>query len=319
MKKRHPAIARLLTVARGLDIQSQLIYQEQEHFYFKLEHQGRFVYVIDNNLFRNLEVFSTQHIDAKDFVKSVLKEKKIKTPRGFLAGSFSQLKSGLKISGLDFPLVVKPDQANRGRGVAVNILTWSELRQAFKIAQTAGASAKVLVEEYFFGSDYRLLTLENKLIGCFKRICPQIIGDGKQTVRQLINQQFTQDRPVHLDWEVKKNLAKQKLTWQSIPSAGREIRLRENASVSTGGGVEIIPLNKIASRFKKIALDCAREFQVQFCGVDILASDISNPRADYRVIELNNNPGFSHSFEAPNISGGVPVTKLLLKTIFHLK
>jgi len=45
----------------------------------------------------------------------------------------------------------------------------------------------VLVERFLPGSDYRLLVVGERLVAAARREPPLVIGDGKHTVRQLVD------------------------------------------------------------------------------------------------------------------------------------
>jgi cyanophycin synthetase len=98
------------------------------------------------------------------------------------------------------PVVVKPQDGNQGKGVAVNLSTREQIEAAYAIAFEV--SDEVLVERYIPGHDYRLLVVGDKLIAAARRDPPLVIGDGVHNIRQLVervNQRpATRRRPRHL-------------------------------------------------------------------------------------------------------------------------
>ena len=83
------------------------------------------------------------------------------------------------------PVVVKPRDGNQGKGVTVNVSTQAEVMAAYEVADEYGGD--VLVERYLPGSDYRLLVVGDRLVAAARREPPMVIGDGKHTVRQLVD------------------------------------------------------------------------------------------------------------------------------------
>jgi cyanophycin synthetase len=81
------------------------------------------------------------------------------------------------------PVVVKPQDGNQGKGVAVNLSTREQIEAAYAIAEV---SDEVLVERYLPGHDYRLLVVGDKLIAAARRDPPLVIGDGVHSIRQLV-------------------------------------------------------------------------------------------------------------------------------------
>lgn len=84
------------------------------------------------------------------------------------------------------PVVVKPRDGSQGRGVAVNIETRERVIQAFEVAEEI--SSEVIVERYIPGHDFRLLVVGGNLVAASRRDPPQVTGDGRHTIRQLVEQ-----------------------------------------------------------------------------------------------------------------------------------
>ena len=61
----------------------------------------------------------------------------------------------------------------------------ADVRSAYAVAENYGS--EVLVERYLPGSDYRLLVVGERLVAASRREPPLVIGDGKHTVRQLVD------------------------------------------------------------------------------------------------------------------------------------
>ena len=57
---------------------------------------------------------------------------------------------------IGFPVVVKPLNANHGRGVSINLSDDDEVATAFNEAQEVGTSRAVLIESYLTGFDHRM-------------------------------------------------------------------------------------------------------------------------------------------------------------------
>jgi cyanophycin synthetase len=82
------------------------------------------------------------------------------------------------------PVVVKPQDGNQGKGVAVNLGTREQIEAAYAIAFEV--SDEVLVERFLPGHDYRLLVVGDKLIAAARRDPPLVIGDGVHSIGQLV-------------------------------------------------------------------------------------------------------------------------------------
>ena len=70
--------------------------------------------------------------------------------------------------------------------MAVNIETRERVIQAFEVAEEI--SSEVIVERYIPGHDFRLLVVGGNLVAASRRDPPQVTGDGRHTIRQLVEQ-----------------------------------------------------------------------------------------------------------------------------------
>lgn len=305
-----------------LGVDYQIIFKEGNNYYFRLIYKKQVVYVKNAQFFNLLDKPSAHFVENKELVKKALGQKKIKVPSGIITADFSKLSKALRQKKIKYPLVIKPITSVGGKGVTANIINKEDLLKAFSVARkNSHKKAPIIIEEYFPGQEYRLLILKGKFIACAERVRPQVKGDGQNSLEKLISQQvkvkgYGKDRFL-FDWEVKRNLKKQKVTLKSIIPKNKIIYLRENTNMSTGGlSVERTP--EVCAKFKKIAEICAKEFDVQLCGVDIITSDIGDPQADYRVIELNHNPGYHTVHITPDIGKSVDVNQKIIKAIFKI-
>ncbi len=222
------------------------------------------------------------------------------------------------------PVVVKPLDGNQGRGVAVNLSTREQLLAAFASAKAEGD--QVLVEKFAPGSDYRLLIINNQLVAAAKREPPQVTGDGRRTITELVAEvnkdprrgedHATSLNKIPLDEIAQGVLREQGLTIDSIPAAGQLVLLRRNANLSTGGAatdVTDIVHPEVVAR----AIDAVRMVGLDIAGVDIVATDISMPLENQGavIVEVNAAPGLRMHLE-PSFGKGRPVGEAIVNMMF---
>lgn len=82
--------------------------------------------------------------------------------------------------------MVKPVNGNHGRGITANVKDWDTAVTAF--AQAKDVSRTVIIEKYITGEDYRLLVINYKLVAAALRKPAHVVGDGKSTIQQLIDE-----------------------------------------------------------------------------------------------------------------------------------
>ena len=203
---------------------------------------------------------------------------------------------------LGWPVVVKPSNRDQGEGVVPGIKDEALLRKAYAAAARLSPGA-VIVEKHVEGDDHRLLVVGGRLLMATRRIPAGISGDGVRTVSRLIETVNADPRRgsgkrsmmmrLVLDEEALACLAEQGFTPESIPAAGRFIRLRRTANISTGGTAEDVTAS-IHPDNRFLAGRAARIIGLDIAGVDFLCPDISRSWREVggAICEVNAQPGF---------------------------
>ncbi len=235
----------------------------------------------------------------KEDTKDLLEQFEIPIPKGEIVRSEEGLRDALRSVG--FPCVLKPVSGNHGRGITTNIQTEEDALIAFGPAQAV--SHKVIVERYITGDDYRLLVIDYKLVAAAKRTPAHVIGDGKSTVRGLVDEVNKDPRRGYGHEKVLTQitlndltlgiLAEQGLTPESVIPAGKFLKLKDTANLSTGGtATDVTDIVHPYNIF--MAERIARIVGLDICGIDIMTHDISQPLPDTggAVLEVNAGPGF---------------------------
>jgi len=234
----------------------------------------------------------------KLLTKQILTDYDIPVPVGDIA--YTEESAVQLARKIGMPVVVKPYDGNQGKGVVLNIRNEEQLRQAFRTA--LNFSNAVMVEEYVAGNDYRILVVGDKVSAVSQRFAACVIGDGKSSIRQLVQKEnrnplrgeghekpLTQLKIDDISMDL---LRKQGFTEESVPAKGQTVYLRENGNLSTGGTAadrtdQIHPYNA------QIAVQAAKAIGLDIAGIDITSPDISVPlyQNGGKVIEVNAAPG----------------------------
>ena len=90
-------------------------------------------------------------------------------------------------------MVLKPIDANHGRGVSLDLKTQAEVHAAFDIALREEENNEVIVEQFIVGEEHRLLVVGDKVVAASRGETVQIVADGVSTVEQLIDVQVNTD------------------------------------------------------------------------------------------------------------------------------
>lgn len=259
----------------------------------------------------NTGCIATETADDKFETKALLKTAQIPVPRGIVCTSVNDLPDAIKEIG--FPVVLKPLNANQGRGVTVAVESLEKAEKAFIHARHY--SKDILVEQFVEGHDHRLLVIGGKLIAASRRQPAHVVGDGEHTISELISK--TNREPgrgegheslltkISADCDTENILKKQNYTLESVLPPGETVILKSTANLSTGGAAtdvtsEVHPANVfMAERIAAIiALD--------ICGIDLIAKDLQTPLTENggAVIEVNAAPGLRMHLSPTNENPG---------------
>ena len=84
------------------------------------------------------------------------------------------------------PVIVKPQIGSRSRHTVTNINTFADFKEGVAIA--GKISPHLVVEEHLHGNVCRATLVGGVLAGFYKGQAPHIVGDGKKTIRELIEE-----------------------------------------------------------------------------------------------------------------------------------
>ncbi|MGL4742609.1 MAG: cyanophycin synthetase [Sarcina sp.] len=257
----------------------------------------------------------------KLLTKNILEANSLPVARGARVTNTIELLK--EASDIGYPLVLKPQFGSKGAGVYVNINNEKELLRSF--VELKSKTEDIIIEEFIDGRDYRVCVVDYKVVAVAHRTPPYVIGDGKKTIKELIdilNSDIRRgdghEKPltkIKLDEELDNYLKRKKLSINSIPIVDEKICLRENANISTGGFsedcTEIISKENI-----DICERTARAIGLDICGIDIATNNIEKSLNEYGVIiEVNAAPGI-RMHEFPTIGTKRDVANPILKTMY---
>lgn len=225
---------------------------------------------------------------------------------------------------LGYPVVVKPQYGNQGRGVLTHLRSPEQVRQAYAVA--AAISSHLMVEQHIEGADHRLLVVGGRLVAASLREPAQVIGDGIATIRQLVDRVNQDPRRsdghgtalslIKIDSVALGVLEEQGFTPDSVPAAGQKVLIRRNANLSTGGTATDVTDAVHPSTAAK-AVDAAKAVGLDVAGVDVVTVDISRPLEETRgaVVEVNAGPGLRMHLE-PSAGQPRPVGEAIVDSLF---
>lgn len=254
----------------------------------------------------------------KDLTKSLLEACGVPIPQGRAVDSASDAWDAAQDIGL--PVVVKPLDGNHGRGVFINLETQQEIEAAYAVAVDEGSG--VLVEKFIRGNEHRLLIVGGKLAAAAKGQTASVIGDGIQTVNELIATQLNSDprrgrgeeqplNPIRIDSAARLELKRQGFHADSVIPTGCEVLIQRNGNVAFDCTSDVHP--EVAA----MAALAAKAVGLDVAGIDLVAEDISKPLLDQgaAIVEVNAGPGLLMHLK-PAEGTPQPVGRAIIDHIF---
>jgi len=221
-------------------------------------------------------------------------------------------------------IVIKPTVQLGGKGVTIKPKDIEDVERAYinaKKYSKAKGTKKVIGEEFVSGENYRLLVLEDKVIGIVRRKSAFIIGNGKDSVEKLIEDKNIERKehllkPIVIDNEVRQRLDDLEIDMQYIPNENEELILRYNCNLSTGGTTQECSADT-HQYYKDLAIKSVKAIGSKFGGVDIITPDITKP-SKCVINEINYNPGLRLHYkvqEGEAVKVAIPVMEYIYKMI----
>src|SRR5690349_864001 len=200
-----------------------------------------------------------------------------------------------------YPVVVKPYNANHGRGISIYLSSAEQVRTAFEVAREHSRS--VIVESFIAGEDHRMLVINGELVAVAKRVPGHVVGDGRHTIEELVERVNQDPRRgvghekvltrLVFDHQAETMLARKGYTRETVPADGEQVFLRSTGNLSTGGTAtdltDLVHPDNIG-----MAVRAVKAIGLDVGGVDFLTSDITESYKEVggAICEVNAAPGF---------------------------
>ncbi len=205
------------------------------------------------------------------------------------------------IKKIGYPIVIKPLDGNHGKGASINVKTWEDALEGLTYAKKY--SRRVIVEKFITGFDFRVLIIDNKLVAAAKRVPAHVVGDGQNSIQQLIDSTNKDPRrgyghenvltQIEIDRDSEDLLEKLGYTVDTIPKKEEIVYLKSTANLSTGGtSVDVTDMMHPENIF--LCERISRVIGLDICGVDIMAENLTQPLKENGgcILEVNAAPGF---------------------------
>jgi len=211
---------------------------------------------------------------SKEKARNVFAQNNVPHAKGAIFFNPYKAYKFVKLNG--YPVVIKPNVSGYSRGSYFPINSHSELFSAIVKAKIWWPTT--VIEQYLLGKNYRVVATNEKLGSVIQRYPPFIIGNGKDSVSTLIDQEnvireqmklFPVMYPIKKSPLVIKHLKKQNLTLDDVPEEGNKIELFYRVALAPGGIVETVDQASITADNKKLFIDVVNMFGANVLGIDV--------------------------------------------------
>ena len=159
-------------------------------------------------------------------------------------------------------VVVKPNSRGSGNGIHF-------FKPGKKVPLKYVEDDNYFFERYAFGTNYRIIIYKGEIITIFERTIPNVVGNGKDSVRKLvnvINKTRSSKNSIILDSQIDDTY---------IPKLKETINCNNLCNYSTGGGVKNIDLSSIPSNTKDVFVKLSKDIGLPIFSIDLIATDIT--------------------------------------------
>lgn len=257
----------------------------------------------------------------KELTKLLLRSVGVPVPQGRVAHTVDEAWAAAQE--IDGAVVVKPRDANHGRGISFDLTTRQQIVSAFDLAlgENKAGTDGVIVEQHAHGQAHRLLVVGNRLIAAARGQNDVVFGNGRSTIAELVEelnrdprrgQNYTDPLDlISIGESLILQLKRQGLTTESVPAVGLKVVLKINGDLTTDVTCDVHPA--VAER----AVLAAQTVGLNIAGLDVVAEDIGRPLEEQGgvIIEVNAGPGLAMHV-APLYGQPQPVGDAIVELMF---
>jgi len=235
---------------------------------------------------------SGQLTRCKDITHKLLYSNDLPTPKTecFYNKSYNKKQAMRQISLLNFPVILKDARGSNSKGIFPFI---GNIEDAMKVLEEELPHYRSMIaQEMVTGKEYRILVLDDKVIGALEMIPPYALGDGFSTISKIIQErQNTTEQRTKFDEKLEQILKEQNVTLESIMSKN-EIAYIKKSSCLAEGGETMDVTDVVHGSIEEICVKASRVVGKHLVGIDVMCTDISQDISsqDFNIIEINGKP-----------------------------
>ena len=199
---------------------------------------------------------------------------------------------------IGLPVVVKPTDANHGRGISLELSEEKLIKDAWLMANEEGNG--VIVEKFIQGTEHRVLVINYQVVAVSRGELVYVEGNGQDTLRQLIEDQINSNPlrgweeycpldPVDFEYDPTAlfEVRRQGFEPESIVPANHKVLVQRNSNATEDCTDLIHP------EIARLCCLAARVIGLDVAGVDLLCEHINQAPKNQAlaIVEINAGPG----------------------------
>ena len=278
-------------IKRGMDMKQLIIFGKPVDIYL-VKIKGKKLYFNSLPIPERL-LKMKQNWDDKYILKQAFLKENIPAPACiqfpvFLSTDLEQI-----FAKLSKPIIVKPRVGSRGRHTVTNIHTFEEFKKGVDIA--GQICAHLVAEEHLSGYVCRATFVGGELMGFYRAGTPFIVGDGKQKIRELI-QEKNENRPdrvesITIGEEIENYISRSGFKIDDVLLKGEKLSLTHRTGRLFGGATKEM-LNELHPSFVPILNKAAKIVALPVIGFDCIIPEPTESAENQKwgIIECNTLP-----------------------------
>jgi cyanophycin synthetase len=199
-------------------------------------------------------------------------------PINFKVKDKADLESLVKSMG--FPLVVKPNDKDRGEGVYANISDLTTLNECYQ--KSLEASPNILLEKHISGNVYRFTLHNHQVVKLTKKDPLGITGDGVSTIRELSEILSHRLNKSNKTYQVREVVNDESLglirqfgfNMESVLELDYFLPLRRKNNSSAMGKTKVLKIQESHPENIELMSRVSRLFGLNIVGIDFIIPDI---------------------------------------------
>lgn len=185
----------------------------------------------------------------------------------------------------EYPLFCKPIDGSNGLHAEV---VADAANFADYLRRVSRDHFAMLAQPYVHGDEFRVFVLEGRPLFSYRKRPPTVIGDGKLTLRTLV-ERLKRDNGPPLQWTRARDRHGALMGLEVVPRRGQRVHLEGPANRAAGGGATDLR-DGAAEPLSMLACAAAETIGLRLAGVDIFDVSPLRDLSELLVIEVNSNP-----------------------------